>query len=128
MANYISTRALTAGLLLALIIVLLGACSSAQPAKEKQVALQLVSHVAAGMAEQDVFVTNGDSTEGVFRITDAEAEQYLDAPAYAAAEMIEHDLFGLGENPLGPYPQGLELGFTLGEWLSGTGNDPGPGS
>lgn len=121
MFNNTTTKTLAASLLLAL-VALLGACQPLQPTTEKEVALELVTHVVAGMAEQDVFVTNGNSADEVFRITGDEVEQYLDAPAYAAAEMIEHDLFGLGENPLGPYPKGLEMGFSMGEWLSGSGS------
>lgn len=40
---------------------------------------------------------------------------------YAAATPIEHDPFKLGENPLGPFPKGKSLGFTLGQWLAATG-------
>lgn len=117
-----SIKSMTAAsLLLVLVIVVLGACSPVRTATEKQVELQLVSHIAAGMAEQDVFVIKDNNTDEVFRITGDEAEQYRDAPAYASAETIEHDLFGLGENPLGPYVRGAEMGFTMGEWLDGSG-------
>jgi hypothetical protein len=102
----------------ALAALLLSACQPVKPQRAQQVPLQLVSHVAAGMAEQDVYVARVENAGEVFRLTGEKVGSYLDAPVYAAQEAIEHDLFDLGDNPLGPYPQGVPLGFTLGEWLA----------
>ena len=115
MKQYLFTKLLV---LTALAALLLSACQSVQPEVAQQVELQLVSHVAAGMAEQDVYVAKVEGTGEVFRTTGEEVEAYMDAPVYASQEIIEHDLFGLGDNPLGPYPQGVPLDFTLGEWLA----------
>ena len=35
---------------------------------------------------------------------------------------FQHDPFKVGENPLGPFPKGESLGFTLGQWLAATGS------
>lgn len=45
----------------------------------------------------------------------------LEKTVYAAANAVEHDPFKLGANPLGPFPKGKSLGFTLNQWLSATG-------
>ncbi|MBV7331209.1 hypothetical protein KFU94_23825 [Chloroflexi bacterium TSY] len=42
--------------------------------------------------------------------------------AYTAADDLGHYPFELGENPLGPFPKGEALGFTLGEWLAAKGS------
>ena len=46
----------------------------------------------------------------------------LDQPVYAAGAMQQHDPFGLGPNPMGPYPAGEPLGFTMRQWLSAGGD------
>lgn len=40
---------------------------------------------------------------------------------YATATPTAHDPFKAGENPLGPFEKGKELGFTLQQWLSASG-------
>lgn len=40
---------------------------------------------------------------------------------YAAAAATSHDPFKVGENPLGPFEKGKELGFTLEKWLAASG-------
>lgn len=115
MMHYLSTKLLIVAALAAL---LLSACQPVQPETAQQVALQLVSHVAAGMAEQDVYVAKSEGAGEVFRITGDEVDAYMDAPVYASQEAIAHDLFGLSDNPVGPYPQGAPMGFTLRDWLA----------
>lgn len=74
-----------------------------------------MSHVQAGMAEQDVFVARDGSA---FRMpADALADG---TPLYAAAEPVEH-------NPgdptdLGPFPLGEPLDATQATWLAGEGD------
>ena len=46
----------------------------------------------------------------------------LQRMAYAAASPVQHDLFKIGANPLGPFQKGKPLGFTLGQWLAATGS------
>lgn len=45
----------------------------------------------------------------------------LSKDVYAASEAVPHDIFKVGKNPLGPYPKGESLGFTLGKWLEASG-------
>lgn len=113
--HYLSAKLLA---LVALIALVLSACQPVQPTTARQVELQLVSHVAAGMAEQDVYIAKVEGAGEVFRLTGDEVDAYMDAPAYAAQEAIAHDLFGLSDNPMGPYPQGAPMGFSLGDWLA----------
>jgi hypothetical protein len=42
--------------------------------------------------------------------------------AYASSQAVEHDPFKLGASPLGPFPKGAALGFTLGAWLAASGS------
>ncbi len=112
-------------LLLVLTIVaaaLLSACTAVVAQPEPQVySVQLGTHVAAGMAEQDVFIEREAGSGKVVRILPGEENDALDLPVYAAASVVGHDLFGSGENPVGPYEKGQALGMTMGEWLAGTG-------
>jgi hypothetical protein len=83
------------------------------------------THITMGLPEQDVFVKHGGSSQDqVFRVspTDAKDSAVLDQPVYAAGAMQQHDPFGVGPNPMGPYPAGEPLGFTLRQWLSAGGD------
>jgi len=84
----------------------------------------LVNHIQADLPEQDVYVESDDDPTLVVRVEGEEAlsEENAEKMLYAAEEPIEHDPFKLGENPLGPFPKGEELGITLGEWLSASGS------
>ena len=64
-----------------------------------------------------------EQKEEVFRVEGEQGKNpvNLAKAAYAAAVPTEHDPFKLGKNPLGPFPEGKSLGFTLGQWLSATG-------
>src|SRR4051812_16481257 len=82
-------------------------------------------HITMGLPEQDVFVKhNGSPQDQVFRVgpTDANNPAVLDQPVYATGAVQQHDPFGLGPNPMGPYPAGEPLGFTLRQWLSAGGD------
>lgn len=91
--------------------------TTAEPAPIALESIPMVPHVDIGIAEQDVFVDKGDGA-GVYRVSveDAADPGLLDAPVYASAQPQEH-------NPaeLGPFEKGEPLGFTLSDWLSGTG-------
>jgi hypothetical protein len=91
----------------------------AQPEPEVY-ALQFGTHVAAGMAEQDVFIEREAGSGKVMRILPGEESETLDLPIYAAASNVGHDLFGTSESPVGPFEKGLSLEMTMGEWLAGT--------
>lgn len=105
----------------AFVAIIITACSTATAQTNRQVELTFVSHLAAEMPEQDVFVALED-TDQVHRITVKDGNAYNDAPVYASSVKVAHDPFQLGNNPIGPYPKGAELGFTMGEWLAGTGS------
>lgn len=105
------------------VAVVISACAPTQAgAPKKQVELTFVNHIVGEMPEQDVFVEAELDTDQVRRITVDEVEAYLDTSVYGSTERIEHDPFQLNDNPLGPYPKGEPLGFTMGEWLAGTGS------
>lgn len=84
------------------------------------------SHLIAGMPEQDVYVQSADDATMVMR-PDVGAEtnpEMLVMDLFAASEAVPHDPFKLSAAPLGPFPKGAGLGFTLEQWLAamGTGN------
>jgi hypothetical protein len=83
------------------------------------VPLQFVTHLQAGMPEQDVFVEKVTGSGEVFRLMDAEKDSYLNAPLYATATTTAHEPFNTAAN--GPYQKGNALDITLGEWLAATG-------
>jgi hypothetical protein len=83
------------------------------------------THITMGLPEQDVFVKHDSSSQDqVFRVgpTEAKDSALLDQPVYAAGAMQQHDPFAVGPNPMGPYPAGAPLGFTLRQWLSAGGD------
>ena len=120
MKNY---NKLSVLVIVALLAIVIAACSpAAAQVTKKQAELTFINHLVGEMPEQDVFVEVEPGSDQVRRITVDEAEAYMDTPVYASTARIEHDPFQLGEDPLGPYPKGEDLGFTMGEWLAGTGS------
>jgi hypothetical protein len=102
---------------------LLSACTgvvAAQP-QPQVFDLKAITHLALGMAEQDVYIERVAGSGEVERVLPGEEAELLDLPVYAASELVEHDLFGTGDAPVGPYKKGVALGMTLGEWLSASG-------
>lgn len=86
--------------------------------------VQFVNHIQANLPEQDVFI---EQTEGSNQVVRVEGEagkdlKNLAKKAYAASTAVAHDPFKVGQNPLGPYPKGKNLGFTLGQWLKAQGS------
>lgn len=79
--------------------------------------MTFVDHLDAQLPEQDVYLLDETGDTKVIRVTD---DARADEMVYAAKEMVEHDPFQVGENPLGPFDKGNELGFTLKDWLSAT--------
>ena len=102
--------------------LLVSACTGvvAQP-QTQTFELQSVSHIAMGLPEQDVYIEREAGSGQVVRVLPGEETDALDMPVYAAAELVEHNLFGTGDAPFGPYPKGQDLGMTLGEWLAAGG-------
>lgn len=84
--------------------------------------LQFVSHIAAGMAEQDVYIERTDVPAGqVIRPEVNDAKNPLQ-PLYASTNMALEDPFRISPNPLGPFPKSDPLNMTLGHWLAATGS------
>lgn len=86
----------------------------------KTTELVFVNHLVAGMPEPDVLIEN-DVGE-VMRVAVDAPISAIGQPIYASTSGDEHDMFMLGENPLGPYEMGQPLGLMLGEWLSASGS------
>ncbi len=81
--------------------------------------LTFSNHIQFELVEQHVFVEREPGSGKVYRVTPVEVQRYQDAPLYAAAESVINAPFEHGE--VGPYARGPALGFTLGDWLAGTG-------
>ncbi len=76
-----------------------------------------VDHIKAEMIEQDVYVEKDAGK--VFRVTPTDFADYAGAKVFTTAVGVEHDPMAMEK--IGPYDKGMELGFTLAEWLSGNG-------
>ena len=100
-------------------IFLLAAVALAQQSQMTITGMQFVDHLKAGMIEQDVYVEKKKGSRMVSRVTKEEKDTYLNAPVYSTRSPVNHAPFDPGQN--GPYRRGKKLGFTLSEWLSGTG-------
>lgn len=89
----------------------------------KMIQLTFMNHIQANMPEQDVFIVSKDNAGKLMRVEGdgAKDANNLSQEVYAAATAIEHDPFKVGENPLGPFPKGEKLGFTLQKWLDAKG-------
>lgn len=85
--------------------------------EEKTIELAFITHMDAGMAEQDVFIEREAGSGEVFRVTGGDHD--MSAPLFASATAIEHNPFD--PKAVGPYPRGEALGMTLGQWLKTKG-------
>ena len=86
--------------------------------------VKFANHIEANLPEQDVFVVSKDDPTMVLRVEGETAKDptVLSQKVYASSEAVAHDPFKLGTNPLGPYPKGLALGFSLEQWLGAKGS------
>lgn len=82
--------------------------------------LGFINHIVAGMPEPDVLVATEDGD--LIRITGESPISAIGQPIYASTTGADHDMFMLGDDPLGPYEMGKPLGVTMGEWLSAGGS------
>lgn len=80
--------------------------------------VEFVSHVAAGVAEQDVFISRTPGSEEVWR--PGVDDNALGAPLFSSAEPQAHN--PADPSAIGPFQKGLALDLTLGEWLGASGN------
>jgi hypothetical protein len=62
-----------------------------------------------------------EKAASVVRVEGELTEETLAEEVYATATATEHDPFKVGENPLGPFEGGKNLGFTLQQWLDASG-------
>jgi hypothetical protein len=82
-----------------------------------------INHAQAGMAEQDVFLTSAAGGSVIRPSAEQALEiEWASSPVFRTSAPAEHDPFGLGETPLGPFDRGQPLGFTLGEWMAASGH------
>lgn len=86
--------------------------------------LQFFTYTHMKIPEQDVFIESKDNPGDVVRVESEDAVQpdILKSMVYTVKERIEHDLFTTSDFPLGPFPRGKSLGFTLEQWLSASGS------
>ncbi|TQV78623.1 hypothetical protein [Denitrobaculum tricleocarpae] len=110
----------TLPLILAVMAMAAPALAVDAPKQETPIAFDVsfVSHVEAGVAEQDVYVTRGASRGKVYRPGPDDTDP--DAPLFTAAEPQPHD----PGNPaaVGPFKKGTKLDLTLGKWLGASGS------
>lgn len=93
-------------------------------AAQSVVRFQFMTFVQNAMPEQDVYIErDGLAADLVMRIDPAEIKggAILSKALYASTKANVHDTHRVTANPLGPFPKGLALGFTLGQWLSARG-------
>lgn len=101
------------------------ATPAAAAGKTTVMPLHFATHPQAGFPEQDVLVGG----KGIFPgravrvdVKDAQHAPNLAKQVYMSYVPIPHDPFKVLAKPLGPFPRGEALGFTLGEWLAATGS------
>jgi len=73
---------------------------------------------------QDVFIVLNNSTPNlVYRIELNQSKDPINLAqdVYATTNATPHDPYKITPRPLGPFPKGADLGFTLGDWLAANG-------
>lgn len=95
-------------------------------AENRIVELNFTRHVdfPVPMPVQDVYIVlNRSRPDLVYRAAPEQAmdPKILALEAYATTDHTPHDPLMETENPIGPFPRGDDLGFTLGEWLAARG-------
>lgn len=86
--------------------------------KENSIALSFVTHLDAGLPEQDVYIEREAGSGDVYRVTSG--DHNMGAQLYGTAVEVDHNPFDPAA--VGPHPKGKPLGFTLGEWLKHRGS------
>lgn len=88
--------------------------------KAQEVAFDLtfITHVDAGVPEQDVYVERNPGSGEIFRPGVNNSD--FDTPLFASSEDQSHN--PADPDAVGPYPQGAALDITLGEWLGASGS------
>jgi hypothetical protein len=73
---------------------------------------------------QDIyFVLNNTTPNMAYRVEldQAKDPMNLAREAYATTNATPHDTYKIMPHPLGPFPKGVDLGLTLGQWIAATG-------
>lgn len=88
--------------------------------------VKFANHIQMGFPEQDVYVVDPKNPKWVWRVEGDKDKKLDDATlakvVYASSGPVKHDPFKVGKNPLGPFPIGASLGFTMAQWLAATGS------
>jgi hypothetical protein len=95
-----------------------------QSATQVNVTLKSSIYLPTPRPIQDVFlVLNNTTLDLVYRVERSEAEDpiNLEKEVYATVNATPHDVYKITPHPLGPFPKGKDLGFTLGQWLTAIG-------
>lgn len=106
---------------------LLSACQPIQPtsgANAVRIAtFNGVVDIDMGIPQQDVYVQlPGKPENEIYRITkDQLTDELRNATAWRTTEVNYPDLFGIGENPVGPYAKGEAHSFTFGDFIGASG-------
>lgn len=93
--------------------ILLGGSTLAVAGESKTIEIAFITHLDAGLAEQDVYLEREPGSGKVYRVTGGDHE--MKAPLYKTATETPHNPFD--PEDVGPYERGELLGMTLGEWL-----------
>ncbi|MBI3380118.1 hypothetical protein HY029_05165 [Candidatus Gottesmanbacteria bacterium] len=91
---------------------------------ENVVDIKFANHPQMKLPEQDVYLESPTDKSMVMRVESDEATK-PDTQAkmvYAVTSAVAHDPFKMGPKPLGPFPKGKALGWTLGQWLDAAGS------
>ena len=73
----------------------------------------------------DIFIVLNNTTPNmVYRLelNQTKDPANLAKVAYATINATPHDTYKLSPRPLGPFPRGADLGFTLGDWIAAAGS------
>jgi hypothetical protein len=98
--------------------------SADQPVTQVNVTLRSSIYLTTPRPIQDVFLVLNNTTPNlVYRVERSEAEDpmNLEKEVYATINSMPHDVYKITPHPLGPFPKGKDLGFTLGQWLAAIG-------
>lgn len=79
--------------------------------------IAFITHLDAGLPEQDVYIERVQASGQVYRVTNS--DHNMNASLYATAEKVNHNPFDL--STVGPHSKGQPLGMTLGQWLRHSG-------
>ena len=98
--------------------------ASAQSELAPDTKLQFKTFVQLGAPEQDAFIERDGGPPGqVWRLdpADIKGAAVLAKRVYATTRAVTHDPQKVNPDPLGPFPRGTALGFTLQQWLMARG-------